>query len=273
MLILLQVNSKRTNGSTPLHEAAHKGHLTSVKSLLKAGADPALFTTNNLIYLPIHRAAEGGDISTILLLLDAYPAGLEAIAKNGKHQLTTLGIAAMAGHLHVIDTLVEHGADINSLEGGVIPPIHVAARTGQPQLVLYLKKAGVDMNMIDTAGWTPLMTAVEFSKVDVMKALLDSGADIERVETGANQGRAIHYAAATKTTAQLECLIERGADIEATMNSDMRPLFLAAKYGHLPCIKALLEAGAKPDAVDAKGRTALDIAVIQGHIGAVELLL
>jgi ankyrin repeat protein len=55
-------------------------------------------------------------------------------------------------------------------------------------------------------------------------------------------------------------LLERKADLEKSCTGKT-PLMYAVKYGNLDMTKALIEAGAKLDFVNASGRTALDYAI------------
>ena len=43
------------------------------------------------------------------------------------------------------------------------------------------------------------------------------------------------------------------------------PMHQAASEGHVQCLKALMEAGAKIDGVDHRGHTPMDLAKLWGH--------
>lgn len=256
-----------------LHMVATKGYLDIMKSLLAAGADPKIWTINAPLYLPIHYASQFGFTDLTLFLLDAYPSSLEQHATAEGFKLTVLGVAASAGKLATMSALAARGADVQCVSDPLLmPTIHVAARSGYANIIHLLYKAGADVEF-PFDGWTPLRIAVEFSNVECIHALITCGADVERIEAGGNRGRPIHYAAAMKSSAQLEALVERGADIEAVMEGGLRPLHLAAKYGHVECVRLLLVKGADQDAKDREGKTALDLAVTLGMVGCVELLI
>ena len=53
----------------------------------------------------------------------------------------------------------------------------------------------------------------------------------------------------------------------------LRPLAIAARVGNVPVVESLLSAGAKIDARDATGRTALHHAAAEGRVEAIEVLL
>jgi ankyrin repeat protein len=80
-------------GSTPLHVAAHQGHVPVVKTLIELGADKEAST------------AEGS---------------------------TPLHVAAWRGHVEVVKTLVELKADIGALTNSGETPLQLSIRYGHP---------------------------------------------------------------------------------------------------------------------------------------------
>jgi len=65
-----------------------------------------------------------------------------------------------------------------------------------------------------------------------------------------------------------------GANIEARTNSGRTPIFAAAaaSKGQIASMECLKELGAKLDAKDNKGNTALDVAVTLGEVEVAEWL-
>ena len=68
-------------------------------------------------------------------------------------------------------------------------------------------------------------------------------------------------------------LIERGIDPNLAASDDVTALMLAARMADLPLMKTLIKAGARVDAENDRGGTALMYAVISARPEAVELLL
>lgn len=65
-------------------------------------------------------------------------------------------------------------------------------------------------------GTTPLMVAASKKYgTETVRALIDLGADLDATDKGKHQSTALHYAAYKNRTAQLELLLEAGADIFA----------------------------------------------------------
>ena len=67
-------------------------------------------------------------------------------------------------------------------------------------------------------------------------------------------------------------LIREGASVEARGTNGMTPLMEAAEQGSVPLLSLLLENGAKPNAKDEQGETALSWAARGGWVRAVDLL-
>ena len=64
-------DSRNTTGKTPLMNAALKGNVQAVRSMIKRGADPSL--TDNKGWNMLHYAASGGDTDIISLIHTHLP--------------------------------------------------------------------------------------------------------------------------------------------------------------------------------------------------------
>ncbi|XP_022758111.1 ankyrin repeat domain-containing protein 50-like [Durio zibethinus] len=93
------VNCKDQNGWTPLHRAAFKGRIESVKVLLNHGAQVNLVDHNG--YTPLHCAVEAGHVEVALLLI-AY--GAKANVKRLKG-LVPLNSDCFKNHLSLVQPL------------------------------------------------------------------------------------------------------------------------------------------------------------------------
>ena len=160
---------------TPLADAARRGEVETVRSLLAQGADVNGAQGDGMTAL--HWAAERGDVEIAELLISAR-ANVQAGTRIGAY--TPLHIAGKRGHAEVARMLLERGADVN-------------ART-------------------TNTGSTPLhLAAAAFNGEDVVGALLDRGADVNAREGSAGQ-TPLMFAAASNRAASLRELLERGAD-------------------------------------------------------------
>lgn len=117
---------------------------------------------------------------------------------TSKGGLTPLLHAARQGHIETIETLLEHGADIDQPGGGDgTSPLLIAAINGQFDAAMLLLERGADPNKASTVnGATPIFAAVNsewqprtrypqpqereaqsVGYLDVVEALLEAGAD------------------------------------------------------------------------------------------------
>uniref|UniRef100_A0AAQ4QQX5 Ankyrin repeat and SOCS box protein 12 n=1 Tax=Gasterosteus aculeatus aculeatus TaxID=481459 RepID=A0AAQ4QQX5_GASAC len=135
--------------------------------------------------------------------------------------VTPLRRAAALGHLRCLELLLEHGAEVDSLDVKAQTPLFTAVSGKHLDCVVALLKAGADPNGSQHNNCTPLLTAAREGHVDLLRQLLRFGAEVDarpKVPEWASNATAC-----------------RG------------PLYISAAYGHLDCFKVLLLHGANPD--------------------------
>lgn len=177
---------------------------------------------------------------------------------------TPLFWAAAAGHAHVVELLLEHGAGPElATSTGMTPPL-AAAENGQTGAVAVLLRHGANVNATDTRRQTALTLAAECdsyrNRANVLRLLLKAGADPNR---GANRygddyNSPLVMAATAGYLDALQIRLDAGASPLMNANEGGRLFLLVARAQEpAPLIKALFAHGAKPYYVDDDGNTPL----------------
>ncbi len=131
------VNAADTHGRTALLEASWAGHLDVVKLLIEKGADVNAADITG--YSPLMRASEEGhsDIASALI-----KAGAETNARGKVRGTTPLMLAAENGHVKVIDLLLANGAKVNAVDQYEETALARAYRTNQTKAAELLESKG-----------------------------------------------------------------------------------------------------------------------------------
>ena len=158
-----------------LLDAARRGDVAAVRSLLKEGADPNAAQGDGLTAL--HLAAEVGQVEIAKVLLGAG-AKVEAQTRIGGY--TPLHLASQRGYASVVLALIEAGADprgVTTTSG--VTPLHLAGKalTGENAVRALIEHGAVVDAREKTSGQTPLMFAAAAGRTAAVRELLSHGAD------------------------------------------------------------------------------------------------
>ncbi|XXG99626.1 hypothetical protein Hte_005967 [Hypoxylon texense] len=217
-----------------LNTAAKRGCYNAVQALLGYSSVSA---TDEQGRTPLHQAVIGGESSIITLLL-----GKDGININAKdrHGCTPLVLAARAGLIHVVRTLVDNHADLNLANNERTTALHYAVYNGKEMVALLLSH-GADPRLLNVKSQSALLIACGLGYLDVVEKLVE---------------------ALSKRSAQINDSLEEGGKT---------PLQIAAESGHLDIVKLLLS---RSD--DLSIQAALDDGLVaaasSGHVAIVKEL-
>ena len=148
-------------------------------------------------------ALRGGEAESVLALLDYSPYTFIAI---GGSLHSPLNYAAYAGHIGMIEALLDSGVDVNEKEKkhgetALMDTCNIEA-------MKVLLDAGADVNVKNNFGETALMEAAHFCAAEAVTVLLDAGADVNAVN---NDGKtALMMAKENGQTRTVDLLREAG---------------------------------------------------------------
>jgi ankyrin repeat protein len=159
---------------SPVADAAQRGDVETVRSLLRAGADVNAAQGDGMTAL--HWAGQNGDVAMLRVLLYAG-ANLESTTRLGGY--TPLHLASKAGLGDAVQALLEGGSKANTVTSTGVSALHFAAEAGRPDAITALIERGADVNAREGySGRTPLMFATASARLEAMQTLLKAGAKV-----------------------------------------------------------------------------------------------
>lgn len=148
-----------------------------------------------------------------------------------------------------------------------------AVRAGNVDHVELLLTSGADPNKRSPYD-SPLHLASRLGFPDIVAELVKAGADVEL--PGYGGARPLHAAVLAGQAKAASALLERGAKVDALNNIGRTPLlsYVSGMVGDLATLKVLLEHGADANLPDGPVRfRALDHAAMQGRVDVADILI
>jgi len=168
--VILWANMAGADLNKDFYEAARRGDLPEVKSLLSQGADINWrFKTG---FTPLMAAIHNGHWVLAKFLI-AKGANVNAQAR-----LTPLMLASKKGQREIVGLLLAKGADVNAKSPQGATSLMSASGRGSQDVVKLLLAKGANVNAKTKEGWTALMGASRDGHSKVVKLLLAAGADV-----------------------------------------------------------------------------------------------
>jgi ankyrin repeat protein len=176
-------------------------------------------------------------------------ADIDARNKQGRTPLLT---AVMEGRHEIVRLLLSKGAKLDAMDDEGDTTLHL---TWSKDIAMAVIDCGADIEARNKQGRTPLLTATANGSYEIVWLLLSKGAKPDAMD---NEGNTALHLATDEDIAM--ALIAGGANIEARNKQGRTPLLTATEKGRHEIVRLLLSKGAKPDAMDDEGNTALHLA-------------
>lgn len=141
-----------------------------VKALLDRGFDP---NTVNSEGIPALLVAVQEPSLKVAELLASHP-NTRTEVRNANDE-SALMLAALKGYLPLVKKLVENDADVNKTGW---TPLHYAASAGHVAVIEHLLEHSAYIDAESPNGTTPLMMAAMYGSPEAVKHLIQSGADL-----------------------------------------------------------------------------------------------
>ncbi|KAL1460798.1 hypothetical protein WDU94_012744 [Cyamophila willieti] len=261
-------------GATSLMYAAQQGKDAEVKAILSSRPN-AVRERDRTRKTVLHYCAENTSLSCAETILEVAPDLIEAADEDG---YTPLHLAAIAGNVPLIHTLLAHRANVNSQDNEGHSVVHWATVCGEVEALETVLSAGAEPSTPDIHGGYPIHYASQMCGhasemgLAVLKVLLHHNVDVNVVDKDGRQP--ILWAASAGSSDAILALVKAGANVEAHDKDGLTALHCAASRGHRECLETLITlCGADVDVIDTNGCSALFYAVTLGHADATTLLL
>lgn len=177
--------------------------------------------------LSFHEAIIQNNMYAIITMLQMDPQLINR--RDPKFGYSPLALAVIWNNMSLAIFLLDHGADVNLRNAGVLDtPLWCACAYGYIHLVDLLMSRGGDPTKPDIHGTTPLIIGSENGHVDVVRYLL-------------------------KHSKGVRAAIDSGGDGRCRT-----PLIFGCLRLHVELVKVLIDNGANPTLCDRDKRTAMD---------------
>ncbi|XP_029910119.1 ankyrin repeat and SOCS box protein 15-like [Myripristis murdjan] len=257
-----------SRGWLPLHRAASQPILEVLETVLHLAAQGLSLEERTTLggETPLTLAAKAGLVENVKSLLTHGASPHNANSKNESPLL----LAVRANSYEMTCTLIAHGAWVEQVCRKKWTAMHEAAKVGNVNILMLLLRNGGRVNQKDLMGVTPLAVAAEQGHFHIIEILLNCGS---RVNSQAFNGESVLLdAAGSGSVASVQLLLDNGADPNLPSITGHLPIHKAAYAGHYDTVKLLIPLTSRR-AIKEAGQSPVHSAAEGGHSDCLQLLL
>jgi len=278
------------DGSTALHIAAAQGHKKLLQYLLTGAKSTDVNATTKEGWTPLHEAAHGGHLFICFVLLKSS-ADVTVTTNDGNLALhyfichnfvQNVDAKKMPIFHNVFNKLTNDGALVNAqtMTRAETPLHYLTTRADAQQNLPLLLSYKPNLNIVDKRGNTPLHLAILARRTAVVQTLLESGLDVtvdaKCFQLANNDQQILELLTNFQKAHQPE---KKTVDPEE-FNRFINEVYSLVKIGNVQTMKEKL--GAKnmsikdvpiPNSFNQDQRTWLHIAAAEGYVDLVKFLL
>jgi hypothetical protein len=196
--------------------------------------------------------------------IDTFPGPGETFSEftsYNKSAATPLYYAALCGFHDLVEHLIaKYPQDVDANGGHYVRPLLAALAREHFRTADSLRRSGADPHVQGRYNSILLHSAACFEKFEIVQKLIDYDADIDARDV--DGWTPLYWASGGhhfKDGSVLRLLLGRGADVNARADNGFTPLHRASECGAVEVVRLLLEHGADIEAVNVKGKTALQV--------------
>ncbi|XP_054169183.1 ankyrin repeat domain-containing protein 16-like [Oppia nitens] len=256
----IDVNLKNREEKSALHLSSQYKHLKCVEMLLK-NRQTIVDVLNRSDWTPMMLALTKVNNLDVVKLLVANGSNVNLENKDG---WTCFHIAVRSGDLPQIQYLLSCDSSVwRTRSKTKRTPLHTAVLNGYHSLVEFLlDNCNFDGDESDSCGFTPFMEALRCDNLDICRHLQQKR-NINPFLTDILGRNGLHLSCECNALNAIRYLItELNFDVNCvTINTNLTPLHMAVKEGHIETIELLKEFGADLQIKDNKQRKPLDLAI------------
>ncbi len=179
----------------------------------------------------------------------------------------TIWEAASDGDVEAIEAHIAAETDLDEQNNSGYAPLHYGVMKTRTEVVALLLEAGADPDVVNNQSKTPLDLAISSSKDEIIDLLLEAGAAAEAPVDS------IHVLAWNNEVRGVKLHIYAGTDIDQADEFGYIPLLLAVEQGHIGVVELLIQHEANLEVADEHGFTPLVMSAELNHPEVLQILL